>query len=64
MGKQVWDASDTAKAWTLSDIVEQLASCGFTCEAGKLEMNEAFIALNELAFREWAEGISSNTKGD
>jgi len=62
MGKQVWDASCPAKAWTLSDIVEQLASCGFTCEAGKLEMNEAFIALNELAFRAVAEGMSDSTE--
>ena len=34
---------------TLTEIVEQLEVCGFTCEAGSLEMNEAFIALKEKA---------------
>jgi hypothetical protein len=34
---------------TLTEIVEQLRSCKFTCEAGALEQNIAFIALEILA---------------
>jgi len=33
----------------LSQIVKQLESCGYNCEAGPLENNTAFIALKELA---------------
>ncbi|MED3571951.1 hypothetical protein [Cytobacillus praedii] len=33
----------------LKEIVEQLKSCGFSCEAGPLENNIAFIELQELA---------------
>jgi hypothetical protein len=32
---------------TLKEIVEQLESCGFTCEAGPLENHVAFIDLKE-----------------
>lgn len=35
--------------WTLKEIVEQLESCGYECEAGKLEFNVAFIALKKMA---------------
>jgi hypothetical protein len=34
---------------SLKEIVEQLKSCGYQCEAGDLEHNEAFIALVERA---------------
>ena len=34
---------------TLGEIVKQLESCGYECEAGFLENNTAFIALKELA---------------
>jgi hypothetical protein len=34
---------------TLKEIVEQLRSCGFECEAGPLENNVAFIALEKRA---------------
>jgi hypothetical protein len=34
---------------TLSEIVEQLRSCGFECEAGPLESNVAFEELVRLA---------------
>jgi hypothetical protein len=37
---------------TLQEIVDQLKGCGFTCEAGPLENNVAFIALEELARKE------------
>jgi hypothetical protein len=33
----------------LKEIVEQLKSCGYSCEAGPLENNTAFIQLEELA---------------
>jgi hypothetical protein len=33
----------------LKEIVEQLKSCGYQCEAGDLEHNEAFIALAQKA---------------
>lgn len=39
---------------TLRQIVNQLCSCNYTCEAGRLENNLAFIALTEMADRaEW-----------
>lgn len=34
---------------TITDIVNQLESCGYTCEGGPLEMNLAFIALKKIA---------------
>lgn len=34
---------------TLSEIITQLESCGFTCEAGPLEKNAAFVALKAMA---------------
>lgn len=37
---------------TITDIVNQLESCGYTCEGGPLEMNMAFIALKKMAKRE------------
>lgn len=39
---------------TLKEIADQLESCGYVCEAGKLEMNEAFIALRKYAQQEKA----------
>lgn len=38
-----------AAAMTLTEIVEQLRMCGYTCEAGALENNVAFQALEQLA---------------
>ncbi|WP_171056041.1 hypothetical protein [Paenibacillus sinopodophylli] len=37
---------------SISEIVAQLKSCGYQCQAGPLENNEAFIALEELARQE------------
>ncbi len=34
---------------TLQEIVAQLESCGFTCQAGPLEKNAAFVALKAMA---------------
>lgn len=34
---------------TLKEIVEQLKSCGYECEAGPLENNVAFMELEEMA---------------
>lgn len=34
---------------TLQAIVDQLRACAFTCEAGRLESNVAFMALEKLA---------------
>lgn len=34
---------------TLQAIVDQLRSCEFTCEAGRLESNVAFMALERRA---------------
>lgn len=34
---------------TLLDIVQQLWSCGFKCEAGPLDKNLAFQKLKEMA---------------
>lgn len=34
--------------WTLATIIEQLKSCHYTCEAGSLEMNAAFKALEGM----------------
>lgn len=45
---------------TLPEIVAQLKSCGFECDAGRLEFNAAFQALAELAGRE-AEEVSALT---
>lgn len=33
----------------LKEIIEQLESCKFECQAGPLENNTAFIALKEYA---------------
>jgi len=33
----------------LKEIIKQLESCGFTCEAGPLENNTAFLELKDLA---------------
>ncbi len=38
--------------YTLMEIVEQLRACEFKCEAGLLENNTAFVALEEMAERE------------
>lgn len=35
--------------WTLPEIVKQLELCGFSCEGGPLENNEAFQVLKEAA---------------
>lgn len=40
---------------TLNEIVEQLKSCGYECEAGPLENNVAFQKLAELADDELRE---------
>jgi hypothetical protein len=32
----------------LKEIIKQLESCGYTCEAGPLENNVAFIELKSL----------------
>lgn len=45
---------------TLSQIVEQLRSCGYVCEAGPLEGNEAFIALERMA----AQGPLSDSEAE
>lgn len=37
---------------TLKEIVEQLESCGYECEAGPLSNNTAFIELKERAAEE------------
>lgn len=34
---------------TITDIVNQLESCGYTCEGGPLEMNMAFVKLKEIS---------------
>jgi hypothetical protein len=34
---------------TLKEIVKQLESCGYECEAGPLRNNTAFIALKEAS---------------
>lgn len=34
---------------TIKEIVEQLESCGYECEGGKLENNVAFQELKKLA---------------
>lgn len=39
----------------LKEIVEQLESCGYTCQAGPLENNTAFVKLKELAEAEGDE---------
>lgn len=36
----------------LKEIVEQLKACGYQCEAGPLENNVAFIALEQRAEQE------------
>lgn len=36
----------------LKEIVEQLESCKYECQAGPLENNVAFIELKELAEQE------------
>jgi hypothetical protein len=36
----------------LKEIIEQLESCNYTCEAGPIENNVAFIELKELAENE------------
>ncbi|WP_433958550.1 hypothetical protein [Cytobacillus horneckiae] len=33
----------------LKEIVKQLESCGYTCDAGPLENNTAFLELKSLA---------------
>ncbi|MCG8400859.1 MAG: hypothetical protein MJA84_04605 [Firmicutes bacterium] len=33
----------------LPEIIRQLESCGYTCEAGPLEKNEAFVALTSIS---------------
>lgn len=38
-----------AVARRLLPIVAQLRSCGYACEGGPLELNTAFLALEELA---------------
>ncbi len=41
--------------YTLPEIVEQLRACGYECEAGRLEFNTHFQALEELARRQAEE---------
>lgn len=41
---------------SLREIVQQLEMCGFTCEAGPLENNAAFLALERWAAHE-VEGL-------
>jgi hypothetical protein len=45
---------------TLSEIVRQLASCEYECEAGNLRMNVAFIALVERARAECCPNWGDN----
>lgn len=37
------------KFWSLKTCGEQLAACGYECEAGALVMNDAFIWLRQAA---------------
>jgi hypothetical protein len=41
---------------TLKEIVEQLESCSFECEAGSLESNIAFIELKKAAEKDAQSG--------
>lgn len=41
--------SGEPKYSTITDIVEQLEFCGYTCEAGPLEKNIAFMRLKEIS---------------
>ena len=43
---------------TLREIIEQLESCNYECEAGSLERNIAFIELKERV--EFIEGLIEN----
>lgn len=43
------DANILKELNNLPAIVEQLEKCGYTCIAGKLELNTAFIRLKEIA---------------
>jgi len=44
----VWGAMPEVKS-SLALIVGQLKKCGYVCEGGPIELNEAFIALAALA---------------
>jgi hypothetical protein len=52
----------------LDQIVAQLESCGYTCEAGSLIDNMAFVALKELseqAISVWEDATwASSNAGD
>lgn len=46
---------------TITEIVDQLESCGYTCQGGRLEMNTAFLKLKWMAQMEkdglvWSAG--------
>ncbi len=43
---------DFDKVWDITRIVEQLKKCEYTCEAGPLELNTAFIALCKMSEQE------------
>lgn len=45
---------------TLAEIVEQLRSCNYECEAGRLEDNVAFVELERLATRRDGEKLREN----
>jgi hypothetical protein len=47
---------------TLGEIIEQLESCGYECEAGRLEDNLAWRELKEMAESEEDEYLSFKTK--
>lgn len=44
--------ANMGKFTTLQEIVTQLEFCGYECKAGRLEMNEAFIALKAMAMKD------------
>jgi hypothetical protein len=52
---------------TLQEIIEQLESCNYECEAGRLENNVAFIELKKVLQRaydleqEWMKAKSEMT---
>lgn len=47
--REIAKESETPKYYTITDIVEQLEFCGYTCEAGPLEKNIAFMRLKEIS---------------
>lgn len=53
--------SEVMFVMTLKQIVDQLKSCGFQCEAGPLELNTAFIELERKANEEDDDGDYDGT---